>query len=287
MDETDFELLRVLYETKNITRASEKLYVTQSSISKRIQAIERDIGNTLLQRSRQGIRFTPAGEIVLKHCLNAEREMKELRSDVESLSGEVCGTLNAGFSENYTIYRLPDVLSAYHYEYPQVNLNITTGRSRDIYRHMLDGRLDVAVIRGEFAWDGIQYLLSQESMCLVYDQKYKDLPLKDFMLIRHRSDPAQEALILRWMHEQGLTHKPIGFQVDSINACLEMVRRGLGWSILPEIALDNYTGIKQACYFESGEPFVRRCHVYCQRDAADLPQVNAFIEMIKKYSRKG
>ena len=56
MDERDFELLDILEKTKNITHAADLLYVTQSSLSKRITAIENELGVTLLIRSRQGRR---------------------------------------------------------------------------------------------------------------------------------------------------------------------------------------------------------------------------------------
>ena len=59
MNERDFELLSALNQTKNITRAADLLYITQSALSKRINALEEELGTTLILRSRQGIHFTP------------------------------------------------------------------------------------------------------------------------------------------------------------------------------------------------------------------------------------
>ena len=61
-DEKDFELLQALADSRNITKAADKLYITQSALSKRIRAIERELGVELL-RSHQGIRFTPPGRL--------------------------------------------------------------------------------------------------------------------------------------------------------------------------------------------------------------------------------
>lgn len=55
MDEKDFELLNVLNETRNITKAAEQLFMTQSALSKRIKSIEKDLEIEMLLRSRQGI----------------------------------------------------------------------------------------------------------------------------------------------------------------------------------------------------------------------------------------
>ena len=74
MDEKDYELLHALDETRNITHAADKLYMTQSALSKRIKALEQELGVEIVLRSRQGIRFTPAGEQVLLHSAAAARE---------------------------------------------------------------------------------------------------------------------------------------------------------------------------------------------------------------------
>ncbi len=64
---------------------------------------------------------------------------------------------------------------------------------------------------------------------------------------------------------------------------LEMVRRGLGWALMPEIALGNFDGCIHPCRFENGESFVRRTYLLCQKDSLQLPQVQAFMETLKKY----
>ena len=281
MDEKDFEILSILNETRNITRAAKQLYITQSALSKRIKAIEKELGIEMLIRSRQGIRFTPAGEAVLTHSTCAAREMELMRRHIDTMNEEICGTLNTGISINFALYKLPDILADYHKKYPNVNLQITTGQSRHLYRQMLDGSLDIAVLRGEYPWDGIQFLLSQENICLVYNQEYEGTPLSDYLYISHKTDISQSAMMTRWMHEQNLNPRTNGVCLDSITACTEMVKRGIGWGLLPEIALQNFHGCKKPCTFTDGEPFIRRTYILCHREAVELPQVNAFMEILK------
>ena len=281
MDEKDFEILSILNETRNITRAAKQLYITQSALSKRIKAIEKELGIEMLIRSRQGIRFTPAGEAVLTHSTCAAREMELMRRHIDTMNEEICGTLNTGISINFALYKLPDILADYHKKYPKVNLQITTGQSRHLYRQMLDGSLDIAVLRGEYPWDGIQFLLSQENICLVYNQEYEGTPLSDYLYISHKTDISQSAMMTRWMHEQNLNPRTNGVCLDSITACTEMVKRGIGWGLLPEIALENFHGCKKPCTFIDGEPFIRRTYILCHREAVELPQVNAFMEILK------
>lgn len=283
MDEKDFELLEALGESRNITKAADKLFITQSALSKRIKSIEQELGVKLLLRSHQGIRFTPFGETVLAHSRAAAREMEQMRTALDSMQGEVCGTLNAGISINYALYRLPDAMADYHNTYPKVKLQITTGQSRHLHRQMLEGSLDVAIIRGEYPWDGMRFLLGQENMSVICAKEYENRPLSEYLYIGRKTDASLEAQTLRWMNENGLGSQDAGFCVDSITTCVEMVKRGLGWGLVPEIALNGFDGCVRPCVFENGEPFVRKTYLICQKEALALPQVNAFVELLKKF----
>mgnify|MGYP000550202038 CR=1 FL=1 len=256
MDEKDYELLHALDETRNITHAADKLYMTQSALSKRIKALEQELGVEIVLRSRQGIRFTPAGEQVLLHSAAAAREMEKMRRQLAAIQGEACGTLRAGISVNFSYYRLPEVLTEYHKAYPKVRLDIATGHSRNIYQQMLDSSRD---------------------------EENKDRPFPDYLYIDHSSDATISAQMARWRYENGVTNDAGNFVVDSIMVCREMVERGLGWALMPEVALDNFKGYVKPCTFENGEPFVRRTYIFCQRDAAALPQVQLFMDMLKKH----
>ncbi|MBO6309208.1 MAG: LysR family transcriptional regulator [Oribacterium sp.] len=281
MTEKDFFLIKVLHETGNITRASEQLFITQSALSKRIMAIEDELHTEILIRSRQGIRFTPAGEEVFRYCNAAAGEMEAMRVRIDTIRDKVCGTLKAGISINYALYRLPDVLASYHRKYPEVRLHIQTGKSRSLYHQLTEGVLDIAVLRGDYPWDGIRFLLSQESICVICSKADQGRPLSEYTYIGHSTDPTQSALVSRWLRENGLTNDS-GFSVDSLTACTEMVSRGIGWGIVPEIALDRFDGCIRPCTFEDGEPFVRRTYIYAVPDAMKLPQVRLFMESLKR-----
>lgn len=282
MDEKDFELIEVLGDSKNITKAAEKLFITQSALSKRIRAIERELGVALLLRCHQGIRFTPAGETVLAYSRSAAKQLEQMRVQLDAQQEEVCGSLRAGISINYALYQLPDILAEYHRNFPKVQLQITTDQSRNLYRQMLEGSLDAAIVRGEYGWDGMQFLLSQERVCVICAKGYADRPLRDYLYIGRKTDATLEAKTLRWMNEQGLAGLNAGFYVDSITTCVEMVRRSLGWSIVPEIALKDFDGCIRPCFFENGEPFTRRTSLLVQKAAMCLPQVNTFVDLLKQ-----
>ena len=147
MDEVDFAMLRTLDETRNVTAAAERLYMTQSALSKRLKALEQELDCELLVRSRRGVTFTPAGEMTLAHAQLAERELMLLRRNISAYADEVTGTLRAGFSVNYAASQLPYVLAQYRASYPRVRLNVHTGQSAALFGQLANGMLDIAVVR--------------------------------------------------------------------------------------------------------------------------------------------
>ncbi len=286
MNEKDFELLDVLKRTGNITRAADYLYTTQSAVSKRIRALEQELGMELLIRTRQGIRFTPAGEAALEESRIAASALTTLRRRIDAMQDQLCGHIRVGISLNYARYKLADALAEYHKKYPNVRICILTGQSRDLYKQLTKGILDVAILRGEFPWDGEQSLLSTEPICVVYNKEFEGKPLTEAMYINRHTDPTQSALLTRWLREQKLDNRHNQFSVDNIDLCLEMIRQGLGWGILPEIAINNYDGCRRPCVFANGEVMERNTYILCQHSASELPQVTAFINHIQESAQR-
>jgi len=282
MDEQDFQLLAVIDETGNITHAADRLYVTQSSVSKRIRQMEQELGTTLLIRSRQGVHFTPAGEIVLRHVHAALDGLDAMRQEIGQSRGKVAGTLAIGTSINYGMYRLPEQLTAYQSRYPLVHTRVTVDRSQDLFAHLLKGRYDVAILRGEFEWGGERILLGRESVCAITCDRDRDRPLASLAQITRRTDAAMEREIAQWMRENRIPASQSRIIVNSTATCVEMVRRGLGWGIVPEMCLAGFTGGIRPLSFANGEPLVRSTYMMVTEQGKELPQVQAFVTLIRE-----
>ena len=151
MDTQDIQLLMTLDRTSNITRAAEELYTTQSSVSKRIRQLEKELGIILVLRSRQGIQFTPSGEIVLRHIKAITRELNVMNQELNDAQGVISGTLRVGVSINYAMYRLPPLLRHYQARYPLVHTQMTIEVSQKIFSMFIAGKIELAIVRGEYS----------------------------------------------------------------------------------------------------------------------------------------
>jgi DNA-binding transcriptional LysR family regulator len=252
-------------------------------LSKRINAIEQELGITLIIRSRQGIHFTPEGEEVLRRTAKAANQLKLMRETIETNKGLVCGTLNAGVSINYAMFRLSGILLEYQKLYPSVNTHIITGQSKNLYLQLMEGTVDVAILRGEYNWAGTKFLLEKERICAIYSHKYKDLSFHEIPYIERKTDIDYERDASRWLREHNFQPERSGIYVDNIITCVEMVKQGLGWSMVPEICLKNFDGCVQPLYFQNGRAFERSTYGFCSEAALELPQIKAFLNVLKCY----
>lgn len=242
MDEKDCELLLELKQSQNITKAAQKLFITQPALTKRIQKIEEELQCQLLLRTRKGVIFTPAGESILPYVTAIAENNRRIREQIDISRNEICGTIHLGSSLNFSHYRLPAILRKYKEKYPNVDIQITTGQSRHLFHMLKQDQISVAILRGAFTWpEGIQKI-SSEPMCLVCSRENQGRPLTDYPYIGRHTDTELSRQIESWLMAHGLSDIRSGLWIDNIDTCKEMARHGLGWCILPQICLDDFDG---------------------------------------------
>ncbi|WP_311650266.1 LysR family transcriptional regulator [Selenomonas artemidis] len=282
MDVQDFNLLMTLARTRNITHAAEEFFITQSSISKRVRHIEKELGIVLLLRSRQGIQFTPAGEIVLDHARTILHEVNTMHRALKDRQGVVSGTLRVGVSINYAVYRLPAQLRLYRSRYPLVQTQFVTLSSQDVFSRFLAGKDELAILRGEHSdWTGPRILLGREPICVITSKEDADRPLHEFGQVTRHTDTEMARDITQWMKENHIPPAKSHIAANSTATCMEMVQQGLGWSIVPQICLARFDGSVRPMYFSDGTPLMRATYLFYTAQAEELPQVRAFIDMFR------
>ena len=281
MDTQDIQLLMTLHRTSNITRTAEELYTTQSSVSKRIRQLEKELGIILVLRSRLGIQFTPAGEIVLRHVSAIARELRTMNQELNDTQGIISGTLRVGVSINYAMYRLPPILRRYQEYYPLVHTQTIIEVSQKIYSMFIAGQMELAIVRGEYSdWDGPRMLLGREPICVITCRAHEHLPLDELPQVIRKSDTEMERDTALWRREHKIPTAKNQVFANSTATCIEMVRQGLGWGIVPEICLAHFDGCIRPMCFADGRPLVRSTYFLYTEQTAALPQIRAFIDLL-------
>lgn len=146
MDLRELEYLTALAEEGSVSRAADRLYMSQSSLSQFLQQYEDELGVRLFLRTSRGIRPTANGEVFIEHMrkilLDYQRAKNELW-DSESMKG---GRVTLGISSFRGYRMLPKILHRFREMYPNVIVDVVEENSMRLESLLLDGKLDVAVL---------------------------------------------------------------------------------------------------------------------------------------------
>lgn len=283
MDERDIQIFRTLMETHNVTKTAQSLYMTQSAITKRLHKLEEELGAPLFLRSVKGLIPAPSADAIAGEMDELQASLQRMKALSQFAQGHITGHLKLGVSVNYARYTLPSLLKQYMTDYPAVHIAVTTGQSLDLFTRLQEGKLSLAVLRGQFPWAGESRLLSREKVYVVTSRENEGLPLSRLPYIHRQSDKPFMARIQRWKLEQHITESAYSIQVNDIATCLAMITSGVGWSVLPEICLKGRDDLLcRPLTFQDGTPFTRSTYVFYQLEYAQLPQVKIFLERLEK-----
>lgn len=133
-------------ETGNLTKAAEKLFVSQPSLSQYLKRLENSLGTELFDRSASPLKLTYAGEKYYAYALDARRREDHIRKELQDIRDEVSGQLRLGFALWRGSTLLPEVFPQFHEKYPKVKIELFEGRGVQLQSALLNDNLDIAVM---------------------------------------------------------------------------------------------------------------------------------------------
>ena len=279
MNDRDWTLVKTLAEERNITRAAERLYISQPAITYRLRMLERELGTTLAIRTPVGVILTPQGEYLAEYSREMLLRLTKTKERITSYENQVKGPLRIGSSAIFANHELPQLLQGFLEQYPEVEIFLKTGRSMQVNRYLAKEEVSVAIIRGEYEWTDEKRLLFEEPVCLVSKKPVDIADLSALPRIAYDTDSSLQATVDEWWRKRFSKPSMESMVVDSMDTCKRMVMQDLGWAILPSIGLSELDELQiQPLFWQNGEPFVRRTWICCGSYALELPTVRAFIE---------
>ncbi|WP_255343664.1 LysR family transcriptional regulator [Geomicrobium sp. JCM 19039] len=171
MNEKDWILLQTLYEVKSITKTAEMLYISQPAITYRLSSIEREFGIEIAKRSNKGLKFTSEGEYLVHYFEKMSRELEKTKDWLLNMGKKNQGNLRLGVSSTFSYYRLPEILKKFMEEFPNIQVEVTTGWSSAILKKLEDEKIHIGIIRGGYDWKANSILISKENVCLISKDK--------------------------------------------------------------------------------------------------------------------
>ncbi len=122
MDFRQLETFIEVADSKSFSRAAEKLYITQPTVTNHIQNLEKELGGTLLiNRSGKNISLTDAGELLYKYAINIVNYCEMAKFDLAEHKGRIQGHLSIFSSSVPRKYILPQIIKDFSMKYPNVS----------------------------------------------------------------------------------------------------------------------------------------------------------------------
>lgn len=231
----------------HMTRAADSLGIPQSSMSRRIHALEKTLGVPLLVREGRSVRLTPAA---VQLAERARRPLRELEVTIETIAGEAdpeYGTIRFGFPLTMGAGVVPSLITEFHRRAPGIRLQIKQAHGSELAADLNAGTLDVAVVIPP-PGDVDHVVIGGQQIRAVLPAAHPLSARRRLRLdeLRHETFIANPASYhLRqatesWCRDSGFTpHVPV--EITEFSTIRELVGRGMGIALLPH---DEHTSRK-------------------------------------------
>jgi LysR family transcriptional regulator for metE and metH len=240
-------LVAAIVDHGSLTRASERLNLTQSALSHQLIELEQRLGTPLFHRVNKRMTATEAGERVLATARRMLAELEETERELHLFATERRGTIRLT-TQCYTVYHwLPTVMKTFEQKYPGVDIRIEVDATETPFEALLEGKLDVAFVTADKADRAIELEpLFQDEMKVIVapDHPFASKPWVT------ASDIAGETLLTysdlrgnvisdRLLRPAGLEPKK-HLQVRLTEAIIELVKANMGIAVLAQWAAAPY-----------------------------------------------
>lgn len=239
-------------DTLQFTRAAEKLFVTQPTLSHQIARLESHIGTPLFDRIGKAIRLTEAGRLFRTHAARAIKELEAGQTALAELEGLVRGTLTIGVIQSFSRTLLPPILGEFLSGYPNIRLRVEEMTAPTIEHRLAEGSLDLGIA---FAPSGMEDIevepILEERLLLVVGQNHPLANRRNVRLAELDRQPmallgtdfSTRRLIDGYFAQAGVQADPV-CETNSIEVMLGAVMQSRLATIIPENALSRNKTMK-------------------------------------------
>lgn len=268
MLQQELQYMLTIAREKSISRAAEKIHITQPALSLYLSRLEKQLGTSLFDRKR--MELTYAGQQYIKMALQIERLYRNFELDLCSISQQQAGILVIGTSPHIGSNILPYVLPIFKKVYPKIKIHLVEGRTDELEKKMSKNEVDLALIHLPFMDKQYPYeyigkapfVLAIKKGHPLLEKAYRK-PDSDKLYLPLSVVDGQDFIMafpqqgVRRITDKILTKagiKPnIVMNTSSVETAVLLAGTGLGVYLMPEdyINLFNYGELEPVyCYFE-------------------------------------
>jgi DNA-binding transcriptional LysR family regulator len=246
MNIENIEAFIYVHHLGSFHRAAEVLYLTQPSVTARIQSLEKELNAKLFHRNGRNITLTEQGKHFLPYAYHILKTYKEAK---DHLKQEIFdqSELNLACSLSVSIYIIPELLATFRKQFPNVSVRVFTGHSSQVLNMVTNKKVDFGIARSvsnSLVENDLWYvdpisLVVPPNHPFVNNQRsitMEEVSLEPLIFFDHGSI---DWLMINGVFESKKLKPNVIMEVDNIESAKKMVMNGIGISFLPELCLKN------------------------------------------------
>jgi DNA-binding transcriptional LysR family regulator len=295
-DPITLRLFIAVCEEGNIARAAERESLVASALSKRIAAIEADIGTPLLVRGRRGITPTAAGQALLRQAREVLSAMARMQAELSEFAAGVQGSVRVVAAPSVLAERLADDIGRFLEAHPQVRVTLDERVSPEIVRAVREGAADLGVLWDASDLAGLQTApYRHDRLCvamlashpLARRKRLSYAEAIDHVTVGVAPGGMMDILLRREAARLGKTpvHR---VQVSGMDAAARIVAAGLGPAVLPREAVVDHASAAAMVLVPLADAWAERRFVVVTRADGSAPAATrALAQHLERLAREG
>ena len=274
-------------EEGSYTKAAQKLFLTQPTLTKTIQNLEQELGVQLFQKNGQHLELTEFGVELKNSALPLVNEFRCIPQRVKSVKEKNTGAVAISTTPMLAGLYLVKFMPAFCENYPLVKLKVVEGGTYDVIDAVLKNEVDVGLCMytdslTKFPELEIYPVLSDDIVAVTHENyplaEKKTIRMEDLRHEKINSYAAGHAVqeeIVRRCTEQGFLPM-VNFSSDNTNFLVELSRAGNGITILPKpfLTVSNCSKLRVLSF---DPPFPWRCNMILKKNRYHTHVVNSFV----------
>ena len=298
----DFRQLETFVEVarlKSFSKAAEKLYITQPTVTNHIQNLEKELGTLLINRFGKKLTLTDAGNLLYKYAINILNSCEMAKFDLASYQGRIQGHLHIYSSSVPRKYLLPTIIKNFLNSYPDVSFTIGDKDSQEVVKGILDGETDFGILGAMHSSNNLRYIDLMEDRLVVITPNSSKFPEDNFSSIK-KDILFNENIILREegsgtrkLVENALQKSKVSLNklnvvayVEDTEAVIELVSLGVGISFLSEKAIQSSLSLnKYKAFYIDDLDFTRKFYFAFHKNRQLSPLSEAFKNYILDFAK--
>lgn len=279
------DTFRLVISRGSFSGAADALGLSQPAVSLQIRQLEQSLQTRLIERTGRGVRATAAGLALLEHGEHIASAIAAALAAVTQQADEISGTVIIGTGATACIHLLPPLLQQLRQQHPQLKVDVRTGNTATIIRAVEENQVDIGLVTLPVASQSVyvnalcdehfRLIMAQDSAPLVTPAALAPEPLIVF-----EPGSGTRAVIDGWFREAGLRATPV-MELGSIEAIKRMVRAGLGYSLVPAMALAQPEDRAGLCVLEPQPALQRTLGTVMRQDRIVSRGMTAVLEVLR------